>query len=589
MVKKDNLNMVKKDNLKMVKKDNLKLLNGFAGDFKNLKNKIHLKFIRYIDLFTIFFLILNKKLKIHNQINYNIIVNFLNSITPNTTTDSTTDSNDIDDNWNEIEELELSICINRFIENARKKYNFIRKNSILQFKHLTFSDFDSCNISIKREPFGLIKTISQHINHTNIITTGNSFNSNNTVNSGNSVNTSNTVTSVLEWDKNKIKKMLMDIINYGISSNEIKSKSVLVGVVSPFILNSHDGLISKFRSVRTIGTDEGYDKKWAYNINKELYTSYNYPLHTLFQFTSTNTIGSTTNSSSTNSSSTNSSTEDTSTKDTNYSSTDTCTYNYRITDLLCDIIFNIFENNNITKEHMKLIEIIKRNLQENTETTQNYGENKQNLQEINEDYEEILMKVSDLKPFPTIYWLMNRNLISRVSELEGQGLIKDIESIICSIIEEFHRSEFSESEFGESEFSTSESDKSEFLGSELLRSESHIFITLLILDNIFYMFRRFQFTHPILIESFYNFFVNSEHFTFIENLQDFNYINFNNKVCNGNNIQNTLIKGIRIMNTLRKYGIGGSEDFFHIKCLHTSLAYDIAEGSIIGSVIKHFI
>ncbi|EAN32704.1 hypothetical protein TpMuguga_02g00421 [Theileria parva strain Muguga] len=548
----------------------------FSGDFKSLKTRLHFQFIRYLDLFIIFWLILEKRLVIHDSQSYFTLWHLLNSVTT-----LTIEPEDVrKGGGTNHEPADWSLMIHRFIESVRQDFGIYHTFSAINCMFiipktltLTFTDFDYCNTAIKREPFGLISAIHIHntIHNTNSC---NSVNSGNKVNSVNKVNSGNKVNSVHKVNSVDMSKSLLDWVNNRVDyESRVESKSPMLGIISPFLLNTREH--NRFKPVKTAGTDEG-DKKWAYNIN-QLYPL-RYPLDALFP--SKHVV-----------------------KSYNYS------YSLRISLRLYDLVLTIFGKPMPSPFLEPLAAILKYNLDELFYGT---GECPDKVKLHRRAYEHTLEKASALKPFPTIYWLMNKDLIARVSELEEKGLIKEIESTITSLFQQFHNSpnhnnehNMSENENSpndnngvhKSENNNSVEDKTENNNSvedksEFGRLDVEKLAEMLILDNILYAFRRFQFTHPSIIEAFYSYFVNSPYFTLFQTSkpQDYEiYINFTNTRLFKLLTTGDLAKGIAVVNTLRRHGIGGSQDFLHIKCLHTHLAYDLIETSIIGSLISQLI
>ncbi|GFE53153.1 hypothetical protein BaOVIS_005570 [Babesia ovis] len=179
------------------------------------------------------------------------------------------------------------------------------------------------------------------------------------------------------------------------------------------------------------------------------------------------------------------------------------------------------------------------------------------------DYEAALSKISRLMPFPTTYWLIDPQLVEQVSTLESLGAISRLEQVIDDAVMAYE-----------------------------VDGSSADFVEQLIKDNLAYICSRLELVHPYIMTAFYNLMVNSTHFYRYyggEGSRN-SYISLTTTkerattASSGKN-QVEITKAMVIANTIRTYGIGGSHSFVHIKCLHTNLAFALAEGSTVGNVV----
>lgn len=185
---------------------------------------------------------------------------------------------------------------------------------------------------------------------------------------------------------------------------------------------------------------------------------------------------------------------------------------------------------------------------------------------ITEDIDAI-KRVNQLAPFPTMYWLTDRNLVSQISSLEGKGEIARMQDVIDSCIREYERH-----------------------GSQ----EARDLLEKLIKDNLSYICRRFELVHPEILRLLYTVLVNSTFFTCFHDSKYSHDKGFYITLSYGPSEDGSgarwkpnpdLAKSTAIMNTIRSYGIGGNKSFVHIKCLHTNLAFALAEGSTLGNMV----
>ncbi|GBE59092.1 hypothetical protein, conserved [Babesia ovata] len=186
------------------------------------------------------------------------------------------------------------------------------------------------------------------------------------------------------------------------------------------------------------------------------------------------------------------------------------------------------------------------------------------------EHGDVLGKVGRLVPFPTTYWLTDPELVAQVSALEGGGAIMHLQREIDT-----HASAY---------------------GREGGR-ESGVFVRRLILDNLAYICQRFALLHPAILTALYTMIVNSVHFSRFydsggasKDTARSSYISLSS-TPGGQSAESRpknrspLEKALAIVNTPRVYGIGGSRSFVHIKCLHTNLAFELAEGCALGSLV----
>ncbi|CDR97026.1 hypothetical protein, conserved [Babesia bigemina] len=183
---------------------------------------------------------------------------------------------------------------------------------------------------------------------------------------------------------------------------------------------------------------------------------------------------------------------------------------------------------------------------------------------------DLVGKVGSLVPFPTTYWLTDPELVAQVSALEGGGAIMHLQREIDMHAHAYEREGV---------------------------PESGIFVRRLILDNLAYICQRFALLHPVILTALYTMLVNSVLFSRFydsdygsEDAVRSSYISLSS-TPNGQPAESrpknrsSLEKALAIVNTPRVYGIGGSRSFVHIKCLHTNLAFELAEGCALGSLV----
>ncbi|UVC54652.1 hypothetical protein MACJ_003621 [Theileria orientalis] len=405
-----------------------------------------------------------------------------------------------------------------------------RKDTILE--SLSYEDFELCNVVLGREPFGLYSVVKKCICAFNL-------------------SNEKEIDVELEF-KNLSEKWRENIVFECTKCLNSGVKYSLVGVVVPFVLSNHrEYEYERFDVQKKRKTSENMGKDYRpFELNQTLYSSTSkYPLQHLIGGSDRWYDGRSENKSG------------------------------HISDLLFKIVILILEQKGefvISEEMYSLASIIKGNI--SYECLEDYSKDgpseccifdTDTISILVDEYGKILEQVVKFKPFPTTYWLIDKNLITRVSKLESDGLIKVIQNIIDEQIKQYDN----QGEGGNNEE----------------------FVRKIIEDNLSYLIRRYKLTHPALIELLYNIIFNSNLFTTTTEEGELNrrmrYIRLDETVGKRNKTQqnNILFKGLSILNTLRIHGIAGSKDFLHIKCLHTNLAYEISEGSYIGSLVSRLI
>ncbi|SBT79491.1 rhoptry protein RHOP148, putative [Plasmodium malariae] len=178
----------------------------------------------------------------------------------------------------------------------------------------------------------------------------------------------------------------------------------------------------------------------------------------------------------------------------------------------------------------------------------------------------ILLKC--IRPFPTIYWLINKNICGYISHLEKVNIIKNIENFINRKSEDFN----------------------------LLRYY-------LIYDHLKYIVIRLRHINKKILIFFYNIFLNTDNFlrqyTNNTNDEETHIINstYNNSfelnpiilnVClQKYNINlHVVLEILRKINTLRIKGIGGISNFLTLKCMHLYFASHLSYPNTIGYILE---
>ncbi|CAA9988878.1 rhoptry protein, putative [Plasmodium knowlesi strain H] len=171
-----------------------------------------------------------------------------------------------------------------------------------------------------------------------------------------------------------------------------------------------------------------------------------------------------------------------------------------------------------------------------------------------------------IRPFPTVYWLINKNMCGYISHLEKMNIIKNIEFFVNCKKEEFR----------------------------LLRYY-------LIYDHLKYIIIRLRHVHKRILRFFYNLFLNSfnfkKQFTQHENNHCCissiytNSFDFSphvlSKFIHTYQIDSQVINEIfRKINTLRVKGIGGISNFLTVKCIHLYFASHLSYPNTIGYILE---
>ncbi|CAD2109039.1 hypothetical protein YYG_01575 [Plasmodium vinckei petteri] len=196
-----------------------------------------------------------------------------------------------------------------------------------------------------------------------------------------------------------------------------------------------------------------------------------------------------------------------------------------------------------------------------------YKEEIQCIKNKTEIENEIIL-LKHIRPFPTIYWLVNKNICGYISHLEKVNIIKNIENLINQKNEEFN----------------------------LLRH-------FLIYDHLKYIVIRLRHINKKILLFFYMFFLNSDIFLKqyqdnknIEDITIGTYINPFQIQPNILNIFlqiyqidiNTISEILRKINTLRIKGIGGILNFLTLKCLHLYFASHLSYPNTVGHILEEF-
>ncbi|SBT36851.1 rhoptry protein [Plasmodium ovale wallikeri] len=182
------------------------------------------------------------------------------------------------------------------------------------------------------------------------------------------------------------------------------------------------------------------------------------------------------------------------------------------------------------------------------------------------DVENEITLLKCIRPFPTVYWLINKNICGYISHLEKINIIKNIEAFINR--------------------------KSEDLN--LLRYY-------IIYDHLKYIVIRLRHINKKILLFFYNHFVNSDNFvkqyTTKNETIDITMSTYSNKFYIKRDILNTYIKKyktdehviseiLRKINTLRIKGIGGISNFLTLKCIHLYFASHLSYPNTIGYILE---
>ncbi|CRG94022.1 rhoptry protein, putative [Plasmodium gallinaceum] len=186
-------------------------------------------------------------------------------------------------------------------------------------------------------------------------------------------------------------------------------------------------------------------------------------------------------------------------------------------------------------------------------------ENDQKLKKMIEN-EIILLKC--IRPFPTIYWLINKNVCAYISHLEKINIIKNIEKFINHRSDEFN----------------------------LLRYY-------LIYDHLKYIIIRLRHINKRILIFFYNFFVNSDNF--LNQYKSGDIMNYyrnsfeikpvTNEYFKKYQINSNVVSEIlRKINTLRIKGIGGISNFLTLKCIHLHFASHLSYPNTIGYILEEY-
>lgn len=195
----------------------------------------------------------------------------------------------------------------------------------------------------------------------------------------------------------------------------------------------------------------------------------------------------------------------------------------------------------------------------------------------NKNMEDELLLLKSIRPFPTIFWLINKNLCAYLSHLEKMNIIKKIEKIIQNTSKEF----------------------------AFLR-------TFLIYDHLKYTLVRMRHINKNILLFFYSNFVNSESFIHMAKIpQDVINRKDVSLEINKNNIleeayrstvetklmssiyyekyeisSDTFLRILRKINTLRINGIGGISNFLTLKCIHLYFASHLSYQNTIGHILE---
>ncbi|KNC38173.1 hypothetical protein PFLG_03178 [Plasmodium falciparum RAJ116] len=201
-----------------------------------------------------------------------------------------------------------------------------------------------------------------------------------------------------------------------------------------------------------------------------------------------------------------------------------------------------------------------------------YNDRHDNIKKIKKrtDIENEIILLKNIRPFPTIYWLINKNICGYISHLEKINIIKNIENFINHPGEEF----------------------------KLLRYY-------LIYDHLKYIVIRLRHIHKRILIFFYNYFLNSEYF--ISQHKQNNHLSNIDLYKNNPFSQifeitpiiqsyyekypidfNSICEILRKINTLRIKGIGGISNFLTLKCIHLYFASHLSYPNTVGYIIEEY-
>lgn len=483
-----------------------------------LKETLHLKFVRYLDLFCVLWLISRDKLRIYNPNTYNSLLLSLKKVKD--AYNYNTGAQEYDSLYHNISLFEWKPIFQRFIYNVQIKFEF-KPRSDLKYDGLSPEDYRECALSLGRDPVGLCSLLKRC-----------------------------TCRFHLEKNKSNSEKVnSLDHSDYDVVMCEScvsNGESIRgpVALVSPFIISNSTPNYSKKRVHKKAKISRNKTSDYSFEDNNNMYSELQYPLHRFLSKPD----------------------------QTPYFSNESVCNHYVIGDTifkLVDFLLSVdISSANVGHDVYLFVKILEEQLEKLNKTdefSKSLSLPESNIfQTLLAGYEELFNNVARLTPFPTVYWLVDKYLNNAVSSLEGSGTIGKFQSLIDNIISQYNNNG---------------------------NRESKIVIKRIIEDHLFYICRRFQLVHPMLIELFYNIFFNMDIFSksndCLEPVDTKKYITPTSDVytCLFHRVEQEITKVLGILNTLRAYGIGGNKNFFRIKCLHTNLSFELAEGSYIGGLV----
>ncbi|CCF73834.1 hypothetical protein BMR1_02g03410 [Babesia microti strain RI] len=162
-----------------------------------------------------------------------------------------------------------------------------------------------------------------------------------------------------------------------------------------------------------------------------------------------------------------------------------------------------------------------------------------------------------LKPFPTICYVVGSDTNKKISKLEGKGFITKYQALL---------------------------DSNELLMENFVNENFHCLIS------------RFILLHIDIIRCLYTVLVNSMGFKQIASellnseIMESDEDNSNKPISESCEVSEIgiITRALSILNTVRRYGIGGTDNWYRVKCLHSHYAYNMSFG-LLNSVTLNFI
>ncbi|AFZ79314.1 hypothetical protein BEWA_021620 [Theileria equi strain WA] len=356
-----------------------------------LKESLHLEFVRYLDLFCIIWLILTGKLRIYNSNSYTSLLSVLKRVKDSFSSEIGSSERDALSHSTSLSEWKQ--VFKSFMYNIQTKLGF-ETRSDLKYDILSVEDYHECTLTLGRNPVGLCSILKRCI--CKFRRPKSNFDHKYSYSSGEN-----------DYDVDMCK-------DCALNKDKIHGP---VALVSPFIVSNQTSDSSNKKSGKRAKISHNTQVYSSFE-NNNIYSDLEYPLSRFLDKLKPITLSLNTSNS--------------------IVIGDTI---FKLVDL---IISNNSDPSGVDKDTKLLVDILEdcieksRNIDKNENKSSDSGNMPNFFQTFLVGYEELFQNVIKLTPFPTLYWLVDKHLNNAVSSLEGSGAITKLQNALDTTITQYN-------------------------------------------------------------------------------------------------------------------------------------------------------